>query len=406
MHCVRGGVRRTGATSAALALLLVLTAACSGGGKPPAVVIGSTKRSQTTALPGGTIPIAPTVPTAPVVEAVAAAPPASGPTGGVITIKAADGRGYPPAIAFTSSVPVPTDLTFVLVVGSDARPGQDIRRSNGDSLHLLAVNPRTGQGTVLGFPRDSWVDIPGRGRGKINSALASGGPSLLVDTVRQLTGLPVQYYVLTGFTGLAALVDELGGVEVFVDTRMNDAASGARFERGWHRFNGGQALAFSRNRKDTASGDFSRSANQGMLILAALAKMRGEVADDGGLRRWIDVLARHAVLDVAPDRLLGLAALARNLDPARLRNMVVPGRIGTAGRQSVVYLGPEAAQVFVDLRDDAVASGASGAAAAPGAPAPPAPAPGTPAPTAPPTTAPPPTVLPGLPPLTIPRLLP
>ncbi|MGH9180601.1 MAG: hypothetical protein ACRDY5_02655, partial [Acidimicrobiales bacterium] len=106
-------------------------------------------------------------------------------------------------------------------------------------------------------------------------------------------------------------------------------------------------------------------------------------------RRWADVLMRHAALDVAPDRLLGLAALARGLDPANLRNVVAAGTIGMAGPQSVVYLGDAAARMFVDLRDDAMINGGGAAAtAAPGgAPAPPGtPGPPTPPPESPPTT--------------------
>jgi LCP family protein required for cell wall assembly len=249
---------------------------------------------------------------------------------------------------------VPDELVFVLVAGSDARPREDLRRTRADSLHLLAVNPRTLEGTVLGFPRDSWVEIPGHGAGKINTALQLGGPDLLAETVRHLTGLPVDYYVLTGFNGLPAMVDELGGVDVFVDRRMNDSYSGARFEPGWHHFNGAETLAFTRDRHDVPNGDFSRSENQGKVILAALAKMRAEVGDDNGLGHWLDVLVRHVVLDVPMQELRPLAALGRRLEPEFVRNVVVPGRVGTAGSQSVVYLGEDAARVFLDLRPDAV----------------------------------------------------
>ncbi|MGH9283665.1 MAG: hypothetical protein ACRD0S_12110, partial [Acidimicrobiales bacterium] len=107
------------------------------------------------------------------------------------------------------------------------------------------------------------------------------------------------------------------------------------------------------------NGDFGRSENQGSLMLAALGKMRSEVGDDGGIRKWVDVILRHAALDVAPDRLPRLATLARNLDPARMRNLVLPGRIGYAGRASVVFLDPGVTNVFNDLRDDAVVGGAS-----------------------------------------------
>jgi polyisoprenyl-teichoic acid--peptidoglycan teichoic acid transferase len=267
---------------------------------------------------------------------------------------APDGGPWGAALPFSTSHAVPDDLVFVLVAGSDARPGEDLTRTRADSLHLLAVHPESRQGTVVGFPRDSWVEIPGHGRGKINNALALGGPDLLSATVSQLTGLPVDYYVLTGFVGLAKMVDELGGVDVFVERRMNDRASGARFQRGWHRFNGAEALAYSRDRNDVAQGDFTRSEHQGVLMLSALAKMRSEVGDDDGVARWVGVLLRHARLDVPLSRLPALGALARRLDPNRLDNVVAPGKLGTAGGQSVVFLTTAAARLFEDLRSDAV----------------------------------------------------
>lgn len=279
---------------------------------------------------------------------VAVEPPAS------TALAAPNGKPWAAPIPFTTDQEVPDGLVFVLVAGSDARPHEDMLKTRADSIHLLAVNPATGQGTLLGLPRDSWVDIPGHGRGKINNALALGGPDLLAKSVQRLTGLPVDYYVITGFRGIQAMVDELGGVDVLVRRRMNDRNSGARFQRGWHHFTGGQALAFSRNRTDVEKGDFSRSENHGLLMLAGLAKMRAEVADDGGVAKWIGVLVRHAKLKVPPSKLPQLGALARRLDPARLQNVVAPGRIGMTARQSVVFLTSDAAKIFRDLRDDAV----------------------------------------------------
>ena len=268
-----------------------------------------------------------------------------------------DGAPYGPALPFSPDVPVPDGLVFVLAIGSDARPGQDPRRANADSIHLLAVDPATGSGTVLGFPRDAWVEIPGRGKGKINSALRLGGPALMAETVRKLTGLPVHYTILTGFEGFQRMVDELGGVNVNVPRKMDDVSSGARFEPGWHHMTGSEALSYARNRKDAPNGDFSRSEAQGHLMLSGLAKLRAEVGDGAGLGRWIDVLTRHADLDSPPWELTQLATLARSLDPDRLTNLVVPGRSGVSGSQLVVYLGDEAARIFVDLRPDAVING-------------------------------------------------
>jgi LCP family protein required for cell wall assembly len=282
-----------------------------------------------------------------------AEPPASS------TLAAPTGKPWPAPIPFTTDQPVPDKLVFILAAGSDARPGEDLLKTRADSIHLLCVNPATGQGTLLGFPRDSWVEIPGHGRGKINNALALGGPDLLAATVRRLTGLPVDYYVITGFRGLVSMVDELGGVDVLVDRRMNDRASGARFQRGWHHMTGGQALAFSRNRTDVAEGDLSRSEHQGLVMLSALAKMRAEVADDGGVARWIGVMLKHVKLNMPVTRLPALGALARRLEPARIKNVVAPGRLGFTARQSVVFLTTEAARMFEDLRADAVIGSAA-----------------------------------------------
>ena len=276
-------------------------------------------------------------------------------------LAAPNGKPWAAPIPFTTNEALPDKLVFILAAGSDARPGEDLLKTRADSIHLLCVNPATGQGTLLGFPRDSWVEIPGRGRGKINNALALGGPDLLAATVRRLTGLPVDYYVITGFKGLMAMVDELGGVDVPVNRRMNDKNSGARFQRGWHHMTGGQALAFSRNRTDVAEGDLSRSENQGLVILSALAKMRAEVGDDGGVARWVGVLLKHVKLNVPITRLPSLGALARKLDPDRVKNIVAPGRLGFTARQSVVFLTTEAAKMFQDLRDDAVIGAATAA---------------------------------------------
>ncbi len=350
------GVRETsvalGVVCSILFSAIAVVAIRTANNDNPVVVVGATSNSTST------VPAEPAVIPQPESPAELQ-PPAGGrpeppPAAG---LKAPNGRPYGPAIAFTSDIPVPDNLVFILVLGSDARPNEDLLTSRADSIHLLALNPASGAGTILGFPRDSYVDFPGGGRGKINDALARGGPALVAQTVRRLTGLPVHYYVLTGFVGLSRMVDELGGVDVRVDRRMRDRLSGTRFEPGWHRFDGAEALAFTRDRTSVANGDFSRSENHGALLLATLGKLRAEVSDDAGLFHWLGILSRNCRLDVPPDDLRRLAALARRLAPERINNVVAPGRIGYAGRASVVFLGQEAPRLFADLRDDALING-------------------------------------------------
>jgi len=315
------------------------------------IVLGALDAPTTTALPGPTIVQPPSSVTPTPMHTLAPRV--------TVPLKGANGHPYGTALVFRSDIPVPSDLVFVLVAGSDARPNEDMRHTRADSLHLLAVNPRTRTGTIVGIPRDSWVEVPGHGQQKINEAMALGGPQLLGDTVRNLTGLPIQYYVLTGFGGLSAMVDELDGVDIYLDRPMNDRNSGAHFAAGWQHFNGAEALAYSRDRHDVPAGDFSRSENQGRLILAALSKARAEIEDDDGIDRWIGVLFHHVDLDAGLADVRSLAGLARNLDPGAISNVVLPGRVGNGpGGQSVVYLGDGAASIFLDLRPDATMGGA------------------------------------------------
>jgi polyisoprenyl-teichoic acid--peptidoglycan teichoic acid transferase len=354
---------------------LAVAAACSGGGKEQkGLIIAKSSSSSTTTTAAPTTTMAPETTTT-AAPATSTQPP---PTSAPVVLKPAgfpDGAPYPDAVPFWSNAVVPRDLVFVLAIGSDARPGGNPLRANADSIHLLAVDPSTGSGTVMGFPRDSWVNIPGKGTRKINSALPMGGPALMAETIRQLTGLPVHYTVVTAFEGFQRLVDDLGGVHVHVDRKQKDRFSGANFEVGWHHMNGGEALAYSRNRKDAPNGDFSRSQAQGNVLLSALAKMRAEVGDEAGLTHWINILLKHASFDSPVDQLMPLASLARSLDPARITNLVLPGRVGNAGNQSVVFLGDEARKIFMDLRPDAVIGGLSGDQARPAAATEQAPAP-------------------------------
>ncbi len=248
--------------------------------------------------------------------------------------------------------PGPDRPFFVAVIGNDARPGQSVSRA--DALHLIGVNPATGQATILNIPRDTYVELPGGGRDKINAANVRGGPVTTARALGQLVGVDVSFVVSTGFVGLAAMVDELGGVSVDVPVAMNDPLSGAIFPRGRVQMSGAQALAFSRNRH-LGGGDFTRSQDQGILILAALTKLQGEGVNPANIVRWMGVLARHSRFDnVSLTELYRLGRVAASIDPGRVANITMPGRAGQAGAASVVFVGPEAPALFAAFRDDGV----------------------------------------------------
>lgn len=248
--------------------------------------------------------------------------------------------------------PGPTGVTFLLVLGHDARPGETVSRA--DAIHLVGLNPGTGQATILNIPRDSYVAIPGAGTNKINSAFAFGGPELMARTVSELAGVPISYVMTTGFEGLTAMVDELGGVTVDVPIPMSDRNSGAFFQPGPQRLNGAQALALSRNRS-IPGGDFSRTQNQGLLIVSALAELRA--ADDSVAGRFhqLSVLLRHTRVDGASlGDLYRLGRQALSVDPGQVRSLTLPGRGASVGGASVVLLGSQVPALMADFADDAV----------------------------------------------------
>jgi anionic cell wall polymer biosynthesis LytR-Cps2A-Psr (LCP) family protein len=129
-----------------------------------------------------------------------------------------------------------SDPSTFLLIGSDSRENipddfADVFGSAGgqraDVIMLVQVMPDDSVARLLSIPRDLKVDLDGRGTQKINAAYAYGGGSLLVSTVRRVTGLPIHHYVEVDFAGFAAIVDEVGGVTI--NRREVGAQRGRRF---------------------------------------------------------------------------------------------------------------------------------------------------------------------------------
>jgi LCP family protein required for cell wall assembly len=261
----------------------------------------------------------------------------------------------PTRAAFAPGLPS-NDPLFILVIGSDARPGRAAINARADSIHIVGVNPRLGRVSILGIPRDSWVSIPGSGTSKINAALVRGGPELMVRTVEQLSGIRIDAFVLTGFVGFERLVDAVGGIDARIPYPIDDAAAGAHFRRGPEHLNRNEALAFSRARHDVPAGDFSRSLNQGRLMIAALATLRQRVGDGRltALLPWVLAGGRYLQTDLELSQIFELLLAAPGFEPGLARNEVASGSGSTIGGLSVVVLGERARALFRDLRGDAV----------------------------------------------------
>ena len=244
-----------------------------------------------------------------------------------------------------------TDLggtRHVLVIGSDARPGQEVERSRADALQLLGVDGKGGAG-LMGLARDLWVPIPGHGSGKLNSAMVFAGPAGQVSSVSSISGIEVDGYVVTGFEGFTAIVDEIGGLNFVAPTDMDSHLSGGQIDKGYHFLDGKKALAWARERKTLPGGDFDRSRNQGLLLAAAAvqARLRGA----GALPKALGVIDEHASSNLSAEEMLLFSAAFYRVSPTQVGHAVAQGPTGMQSGQSIVRLDDESKAAFRDFRD-------------------------------------------------------
>lgn len=173
-----------------------------------------------------------------------------------------------------------------LLVGSDSREGLDAQQqadlSTGsaqdaggqrtDTIMVLHVPQGGGASTLVSIPRDSYLPIPGYGQDKVNAAFTLGGPTLLVQTVEEATGLHLDHYAEVGFGGFAGIVDAVGGVSICVDQAIDDPLAGINLQPGCQDLTGAQALGFVRTRYTFANADLTRVQNQRKFLTALLDK--------------------------------------------------------------------------------------------------------------------------------------
>lgn len=227
---------------------------------------------------------------------------------------------------------------FVLIIGTDARSGNPNARA--DAIHIAGINTKTLKGGILNFPRDSWVNIPGYGSSKINEAVTAGGPELLAQTLENLTGIRLDYWVMTGFNGFQGAVKDLGGVKMHIPSAVYDRGySGANLKAGTYKLKGFEALAYARARHAFMQGDLARTRNQSRILLALLSKLRSEVADSpAALLKWMAVMKEHTRYDISPDEMFRLGVLASQVKAKDVDNVTVPVSIGAVGAASVVFI--------------------------------------------------------------------
>ena len=251
----------------------------------------------------------------------------------------------------------------ILLLGNDSRAGaspaelralgtQDDGGSvNTDTMMLLHVPANGRTATVISFPRDSWVDIPDNGKGKINSAYGIGyttarghgeselasesaGISLLIRTINRLTGLHVDHYAQVNLLGFYRISNAIGGVQVCLNAAQNPNTDSDQYGKGYSGINlpagvstikGTQALAFVRQRHGLPNGDLDRIKRQQYFLSAAFHKVAtaGVLLNPFKLRDLLGAVSASLVTD--PDlNLVSLAGQFENLSSGQINFATLP----------------------------------------------------------------------------------
>ena len=257
--------------------------------------------------------------------------------------------------------------TNILVLGTDSRtsasdPSQWAEGAQRtDAIMILQISGDRKTVSVMSIPRDSWVDIPGHGQGKINAAYSFEGPKLLVQTVENLTGIHIDHFAVANFESFVALTDEIGGVRINLKTPQTIA--GKKLGAGPQALNGAQALAYTRERSSLPDGDFDRVKRQQswMRAIASKALSGGTLSSPTDLYSFLKTASRTVAVDESftINQMQSLALGVRHLHSNDIKFMTVPtAGTGTSGDgQSIVRLDSDTdAPLFKAFAEDRVGS--------------------------------------------------
>lgn len=251
------------------------------------------------------------------------------------------------------AAPVDDDAIVLLVLGSDAGPNRpgDPLAGRADGFHLLVVSPDHQHVSIVDVPRDAYVPVPGRGNSKINACLV-GGPERCVAAAEGLFGVGVDHWLLTDFQGLAAAIDLYGGLTVDVEQRLQDPFSGTDLQSGPQELDGGQVLAYTRDRKSRPGGDFARTASHSTVLTSLHRQIVSEEPSVTGTAELVEILSSTVVSSMDPGTTLRLAYLSQRIPPENVVTRVLGGVPSSAGGASIVAITDAGRATIADLQDD------------------------------------------------------
>ncbi|GAB3615859.1 hypothetical protein GCM10027416_04160 [Okibacterium endophyticum] len=267
----------------------------------------------------------------------------------------------------------------LLVVGSDSRQGEDpnvfgdAETESGvlnDVTMLLHISEDHDSATVVSFPRDLFVSIPScpkpdggsyssMSSQKINTTLSYGGLACTVLTVESLTGLDIPFAAEVQFSGVIALSNAIGGVDVCVAEPIADPYTNLYLDAGTHNLQGLDALQFLRTRHGVGDGsDLGRISNQQVFLSALMREMQSAetLTDPTKLYGIAKAAASNMTLSTSLSSINTMVSIAMALKDIPLENIVFvqyPNAYGTSnGESGVLPITDAADDLFEAIAND------------------------------------------------------
>ncbi len=275
----------------------------------------------------------------------------------------------------TVDIPELRQVLNVLVVGSDSREGltPEQRKKLGtgsfegtrtDTIMLVQLDPRRKGAAALSFPRDLLVERCDGTEGRINSAFEIGkatdigGPTCVVRTVSEFTGIQINHYVQIDFAGFVNVVDTLGGVKMYLDEPIVDEDAKVDLPEGCVTLSGADALGFVRVRK--IDSDFGRIARQQRFIREMVDQVTSARVALNVPRLFRLVNAGAKAVKTDPALSLGvmrrIAFSFRDLSSNRIDSRTVPAFNRTINGAAYVVADPEPSEALFEAFRKGVAA--------------------------------------------------
>lgn len=236
------------------------------------------------------------------------------------------------------------DVYNVLLVGTDSRdPAAD--RGRSDSMMMVSFNKKQGKSTAVSFMRDSLVDIDGYGKSRLGHTYAYGGVGLTINTINKTYDLDIQNYITISFEDLVSVIDEIGGVVVYVseeEAAYYRTIGMPDIQAGEVTLTGSQALAHARNR--TLGSDFERTRRQRSVIYGIYKKIM-EKKDAGDILPLINYAMNHVETNMSVSDIYAMAKDVLSTDNLKMQQTCIPQE-GTY--QSISYEGMAVLEVDIE----------------------------------------------------------